>query len=129
MKMRLRLVNADGDAAATLLRPRRWSYAFDALLYPFYIKSEVHLIYVPLNINNRRDQVAMLQLAIMNLDDRRSRQDGVGGPKGAGPVDDYPQTDGYNVGTMTTYINKSNEHGRWLFILQLHENGTAQNRS
>ena len=127
--MRLRLVYADGDAAATLLRPRRWSYAFDALLYPFYIKSEVHLIYVPLNVNDRRDQVAMLQLAIMNLDDRRSRQDGVGGPKGLGPVDDYPQTDGYNVGTMATYINKSNEHGRWLFILQLHENGTAQNWS
>ena len=110
--MRLRLVYADGDAAATLLRPRRWSYAFDALLYPFYIKSEVHLIYVPLNVNDRRDQVAMLQLAIMNLEVRRSRQDGVGGPKGPGSVDDYPQTDGYNVGTMATYINKSNEHGR-----------------
>ena len=85
MKMRLRLVYADGDAAATLLRPRRWSYAFDALSYPFYIKSEVHLIYVLLNVNDRRDQVAVLQLAIMNLDDRRSRQDGVGGPKGPGP--------------------------------------------
>ena len=108
---------ADGDAAATLLRPWRRSYAFDALLYPFYIKSEVHLIYVPFNVNDRRDQVAMLQLAIMNLDDRRYRQDGVGGPKGPGFVDYYPQTDGYNVGTMATYINKSNEHGRWLFIL------------
>ena len=83
--MRLRLVYADGDAVATFLRPRRWIYAFDALLYPFYIKSEVHLICVPLNVNDRRDQVAMLQLAIMNLDDRRSRQDGVGGPKGPGP--------------------------------------------
>ena len=87
-------VYADGDAAATLLRPRRWSYAFDALLYPFYTKSEVHLIYVQLNVNDRRDQVAMLQLAIMNLDNRRSRQDGVGGPKGPGSIDDYPQTDG-----------------------------------
>ena len=54
---------------------------FRPLLYPFYIKSEVHLIYVPLNVNDRCDQVAMLQLAIMNLDDRRSRQDGVGGQK------------------------------------------------
>ena len=72
----------------------------------------------------------MLQLAIMNLDDQRSRQDGVrGGAKGPGSVDDYPQTDGYNVATMATYINKSNEHGRWLFILQLHEYGTAQNWS
>ena len=105
MKMRLRLVYADGFAAATLLRPRRWSYAFDALLYPFYIKSEVHLIYVPLNVNERRDQVAMLELAIMNLCDRRSRQDGVGGSIGPGSVDDYPQTDSYNVGTMATYIN------------------------
>ena len=84
MKMQLRLVYADGDAAATLPRPRRWSYAFDALLYPFYLKSEVHMIYVPLKVNDRRDQVALLQLAIMNLDDRRSRQDGVGGPKGPG---------------------------------------------
>ena len=129
MWLHVRLIYADGDADATLLRPRRWSYAFDALLYPFYIKSEVHLIYVPLNVNDRRDQVAMLQLAIMNLDDRRSRQDGVGGPKGPGSVDDYPQTDGYNVDTMATYINKSNAHGRWLFILQLHENGAAQNWS
>ena len=129
MKLRLRLVYADGDAAATLLRPRRWSYVFDALLDPFYIKSEVNLIYVPLNVNDRRDQVAILQLAIMNLDDRRSRQDGVGGPKGPGSVDEYPQTDGYIVGTTATYINKSKEHGRWLFILQLHENGTAYNWS
>ena len=90
MKMRLRLVYADDDAAATLLRPRRWSYAFDALLYPFYIKSEVHLIYVPLNVNERSDQVAMLQLAIMNLDNRRSDQDGVGGSKGPWSVDDNP---------------------------------------
>ena len=128
MKMRLRLVYADGDASATLLQPRRWSYAFDALLYPFYIRSEVHLIYVPLNVNDIRDQVAVLQLAIMNLDDWRSRQDVVGGPKGPRSVYDYPKTDGYNVGTMATF-NKSNEHGRWLFILQLHENGTAQNWS
>ena len=62
MKIRLRLVYADGDAAATLLRPRRWSYAFVALLYPFYIKCEVQLIYVLLNVNGRRAQDAMLQL-------------------------------------------------------------------
>ena len=48
----------------------------------------------------------MLQLAIMNhilimLDGRRPRQDRVGGSKGPGAVHDYPQTDGYNVGTMT----------------------------
>ena len=66
MKNRLRLVYADGDAAATLLRPRRWSYGFDALLYPFYIKSEVQLIYFQLNVKDRHAQVAMLQLAIMN---------------------------------------------------------------
>ena len=36
MKIWLRLVYADGDVAATLLRPTRWSYAFVALLYPFY---------------------------------------------------------------------------------------------
>ena len=41
MKIRLRLVYADDDVAATLLRSWRWSYAFVALLYPFYIKSEV----------------------------------------------------------------------------------------
>ena len=66
MKIRLRLVYADSDVAATLLRPRRLSYAFVALLYPFYIKSEVQLIYVQLNANVRRAQVAMLQLAIMS---------------------------------------------------------------
>ena len=104
MKIRLHLVYADGDAAATLLRPRRWSYAFVALLYPFYIKSEV-LIYFQLNVNDRRAQVAMLQLAIMNhrhimLDNWRSRQDGVGGTKGPWSVYDYSQTDGYNMGTM-----------------------------
>ena len=49
MKIRLPLVYTDGDAAATLLRPRRWSYAFVALLYPFCIKSEVQLIYVQLS--------------------------------------------------------------------------------
>ena len=41
MKIWLRLVYADGDVAATLLRPWRWSYAFVALLYPFYIESEI----------------------------------------------------------------------------------------
>ena len=66
MKIWLRLVYADGDAAATLLRSRRWSYAFIALLYHliFYIKSEVQLIYFQLNVNNRRTEVPMLQLAI-----------------------------------------------------------------
>ena len=54
MKIRLRLVYANSDAAATLLRPRRWSYAFIALLYLFYIKSEVQTIYVQLNVNDRR---------------------------------------------------------------------------
>ena len=41
MKIWLRLVYADGDVAATLLRTWRWSYAFVALLYPFYIESEI----------------------------------------------------------------------------------------
>ena len=41
MKIWLRLVYADGVVAATLLRPWRWSYAFVALLYPFYIESEI----------------------------------------------------------------------------------------
>ena len=54
MKIWLRLVYADGDAAATLLRSRRWSYAFIALLYHFCIKSEVQLIYFQLNVNDRR---------------------------------------------------------------------------
>ena len=66
MKIRLRLAYADGDGAATLLRPRRWSFAFVALLYSFYMKSEVQLINVQLNANDRRAEVAMLQLAIMN---------------------------------------------------------------
>ena len=43
MKIWLRLVYADGDVAATLLRPWRWSYAFVAFLYPFYIESETPL--------------------------------------------------------------------------------------
>ena len=38
MKIRLRLVYADGDAVATMLRPRRWSYAFVAILIPFLYK-------------------------------------------------------------------------------------------
>ena len=79
----------------------RFRCAFVSILSKFL----VHLKYVSLNVNDRRDQVAMLQMAIMNLDDRRSRQDGVEGPKGPGSVDDYPQTDSYNVGTMATYIN------------------------
>ena len=66
MKIPLRLVYADGVAAATLLRPRRLSYAFVAILYHFHIQSEVQLIYVYLNVNDRRAQVTMLQLAIMN---------------------------------------------------------------
>ena len=41
MKIWLRLVYADGDVVATLLRPWRWSYAFVALLYPFYIESDI----------------------------------------------------------------------------------------
>ena len=41
MKIWLLLVYADGDVAATLLRPWRWSYAFVALLNPFYIESEI----------------------------------------------------------------------------------------
>ena len=32
MKIRLRLVYADGDAVTILPRPRRWSYAFVAIL-------------------------------------------------------------------------------------------------
>ena len=44
MKIRLRLVFADGDAT-TLLRPRRWSYAFVAFLNPLYTKTENQLIY------------------------------------------------------------------------------------
>ena len=44
--------------------------------------------------------VALTELTVW--DDRRSRQDGVGGPKGPGSVHDYPQTDGYSAGTMTS---------------------------
>ena len=49
MKIRLRLVYADGDAAATLLQTSRWSYAFVSC----YIKSAVQLIYIQLNANDR----------------------------------------------------------------------------
>ena len=48
MKIRQRLVYAEGDAAATLLRPRRLRYDFAALLCPFYIKYVVQLICVQL---------------------------------------------------------------------------------
>ena len=41
MKIWLRLVYADGDIAATLLRPWRWSYVSVVLLYSFYILSEI----------------------------------------------------------------------------------------
>ena len=41
MKIWLRLVYANGDVAATLLRPWRRSFAFVALLYPFYMESEI----------------------------------------------------------------------------------------
>ena len=41
MKIRLRLVYANGDAAMRLLRHRPRSYAFVSLLCHFYIKSEV----------------------------------------------------------------------------------------
>ena len=66
MKIRLRLKYADGDAAATLLQPWPLGFAFVVLLYPFFIKTEVQLINVQLKVNDRRAQVAMLQLAIMN---------------------------------------------------------------
>ena len=106
MKIRLRLVYADCDAAATLLRPSRWGYAFVAQLYPFYIKSEVQLIYVQLTVNDRRNQMAMLQLAIMNhslimfdaeVQARRRRR----AKRSWWSVHVYPQTDGYNLGTIT----------------------------
>ena len=53
-------------------------------------KSEVQLIYVQLNVNYRRDQVAMLQLAIMNhilimLDGRRPGETESEGQKDLGP--------------------------------------------
>ena len=52
-------------------------------------------MYVKLNVNDRRSQVAMLQLVFMNhilimLDDRRARQDGVEGPKCPRSFRDYP---------------------------------------
>ena len=102
MKIRLRLVYTNGDGAATLLLHRRWSYAFVALLYPFYIKSEDQLIYV-LTVecqSSRYASAGNYEPQTIMLDGRRSRQDEVGGPKAPGPVHDYPQTDGYNVGAM-----------------------------
>ena len=62
MKIWLRLVYAYGDAAATLLRHMRLSYAFVLLWYPFYIKSEVQLIYmyVQLNVNIQRKWITYL---------------------------------------------------------------------
>ena len=41
MKIWVRLVYTDGDEAATLLRPWRWSYAFVALLHSLNIESEI----------------------------------------------------------------------------------------
>ena len=109
MNTRLFLVYADGYAAATLLRPRRERYAFVAPLYPFYIKSEVQLIYVQLNVNYRRAQVAVRHMAIMNLIYllflmMRSRQDGGGGSKGSGSAHSYPQTDGKKLDTMAKLL-------------------------
>ena len=54
MKIRLRLVYADGDAAATLQRHKRWSYALVEFVYSLYIKFEVQLAYVQLNVNIQR---------------------------------------------------------------------------
>ena len=45
MKSQLRLVYADGDVAATLLRPWRWSYAFVALLYALYLEFEIPICF------------------------------------------------------------------------------------
>ena len=130
MKIRLRLVYAGGDAAATLLRYRRWSYTFVALVYPYYIKSDVQLIYVQLNVNDRRTQVIVLELAIMNtilimLNDGGPGKTESEGQKVLGPSMIIRR----HTATMWALCptNKSNEHGRWLFILRLHENGTAQN--
>ena len=107
MKIRLRLVYADGYVAAILLRPRWRSYDFGALFYPVYIKSEVQPIYVQLNVNERRAQIAMLYLAIMNhilimLDDEvQARQRRRAKRSWVRPW--HRQTDGYNFGTMTNY--------------------------
>ena len=43
----------------------------------------------------------------------RSRQDGGGGPHGSGSVHDYPQTDGYNFGTMTNWKIALNSSITW----------------
>ena len=60
MKIRLRLVYADGNAAAILLRPRRWSYAFVAQLYTLYIKPVGKMTYVQLYVSYRCAQVASI---------------------------------------------------------------------
>ena len=44
MNIWLCLVFADGDVAATLLRPWQWSYALVALLYPFFITVEFEIV-------------------------------------------------------------------------------------
>ena len=54
MKIWQSLVYTDGEAAANLLWHRRWCYPFVELLYPFYIKSEMQLIYVQFNVNIQR---------------------------------------------------------------------------
>ena len=97
MAMQLRPCYDLGDGAMLSLR---------FFIISLYIESEVQLISVLLNVNDRCAQVAMLQMAIMNhilimLGHKRYRQDGVGRPKGPGSVQHYPQTDGYSVGTMT----------------------------
>ena len=58
---------------------------------------------------------AILNHSVIMLDYWRARQDGVGGPKGTGLVNDYPQTGGYNVGTMINY----EEQWAWKIVLHI----------
>ena len=115
MKIRLRLVYADGDSAATLLRPKRWSYAFYALLYPFCIKSEVNWFtfsWLP-TIDALKSLYFSWPLWITDYNVGWSS-----GPKGPGSFHDYPQTDGYNVDTMAIIIRAmSMEDGSSFFNL------------
>ena len=104
------LVYADSDAASTLLWPRRWCYASVELLYLCYIKSEIQLIYVQLNVNIQKKWIGTLKSLCFSWPIwttdlvcwmMKTRQGGGKGQKGSGSVHAYPQTEDYNLGTMT----------------------------
>ena len=96
MKIWLHLVNADGDVAATLLRPWRRSYAFVALLYPFYIESEISIrFYYDLGASTALAVSATIRVILTKISHRSRiavQWNGVEGGGGGGNQD----TKGFN---------------------------------